>query len=101
MYSVERKFKISVREVSPEKFGDALVGKIFERLTAEIRRVQVPAATTQTLRKEEPRSEARAVGINQAAELIGLSAATDDRLYRLSYSSGTRTIASVHFIGEL
>jgi hypothetical protein len=62
MYSVELKFNISVREVSPEKFGDALVGEIFERSTPEIRRVQVPVPATQTLRKEEPRSKARAVG---------------------------------------
>jgi excisionase family DNA binding protein len=76
MFTVELKFKIAEREVSLEKFGDALVGKILEQLTGEIRRIQIPVVAPSSLPKQEPKSKARAVGINQAAEMIGLSPAT-------------------------
>lgn len=65
-------------QVPLERFGEILLGKLIESLRHDIRQIQIPAPVpvghpVQRERIEQIQPKRRAVGINEAAELIGLS----------------------------
>jgi len=72
-FSVELTIKIAGREVTPDQFVETMVAKVIEGLRREIeglRNVQLPTPRfAVTERDKQP----RAVGINRAAELLGIS----------------------------
>ncbi len=72
MFTVELKFKVAEREVSVDRFVEALVSKVSDTVRTELRQhtfgaVQAPS---------QPGPQPKAVSINKAAELIGVSKRT-------------------------
>jgi excisionase family DNA binding protein len=58
-----------------ERFGEILLGKLVESLRHDTRQIQmsVPVLVGHSVRREQIQPERRAVGIDEAAELVGLS----------------------------
>jgi excisionase family DNA binding protein len=76
VFTVELRFKIANQEVPLERFGEVFLGKVLESLRHDIRQIQIPVPVERPVQREQLQPKRRAVGINEAAELVDLSTAT-------------------------
>ena len=72
-FSVELTFKIAGRAVAPDQFVEAIAAKTLENLRREIEGVRSAQPVTPRFATAEREKQPRAVGIDRAAELLGLS----------------------------
>jgi excisionase family DNA binding protein len=75
-FSVELTFKIAGREVAPDQFVEAIAAKTLENLRREIEGLRSSQAAMPRVALAEREKQPRAVGIDRAAELLGLSKRT-------------------------
>ena len=74
MLTVELKFKIDGREVSVESIAHELVSRFVHSLGVELRKFGATAPLRQTPPPANQSTiQPRAVGVNEAAQLLGLS----------------------------
>lgn len=79
MFKIEVKFRVGERDVPLERFVALFVAEALRSAQTEIQPKPVPVPrppTTPSWQAPKPKTEPRAVGINEAARLLSLSPAT-------------------------
>jgi len=72
MFTIELKYKVADREVSLDRFVEALVSEVSDTVRRDLQHDDFSAPASQP----PPRPQPKAVAVDKAAELIGVSTRT-------------------------